>query len=75
MQKIPLMEFRRRASDELPTLVLFGASVSDAGVTAEAHYTARKVRAGTVVRSGKERLRLPGMVPGFEISTLELSRA
>ena len=75
MQKIPYSEYRRRVSDALPTLVLFGASVSDAGVTAEAHYTACKVRAGTVVRSGKERLRLPALAPGFEIAELVLSRA
>jgi hypothetical protein len=75
MQKIPMLEYRRKVSDPLPTLILFGASSSDAGVTAEAHYTVCKVRAGTVVRSGKDRLRLPGMTPGFEISELRLSRA
>jgi hypothetical protein len=75
MQKIPYMEYRRRPSDELPTLILFGTSPTDVGVAAEAHCTVSKVRAGTVVRSGKERLRLPAMTPGFEISELRLSRA
>jgi hypothetical protein len=75
MQITPKLEFRRRAADPLPLLVLFGVTISDGAVTAEAHYVRERVRRGATVKSDKLKLKLPSMWAGFEIAPVEFARA
>ncbi|WP_407543776.1 hypothetical protein Q0M94_28250 (plasmid) [Deinococcus radiomollis] len=74
MQITPKLEFRRKPSDSLPLLVLFGVTVQDGTVTAEAHYIRERTRKGATVKSDKVKLKLPPMWPGFEIAPVEFSR-
>jgi len=75
MQKLPKLELRRKKTDAVPLLVLFGVEQRGTGLTAEAYHVPTKTRAGTVGKVGKERYRLPALAFGFKFEGLELSRA
>lgn len=71
--KEPQIQIRRRQKDPLPVLILFGVEYTQDGLQAEAHHIVSKVRAGTVLKHGSARYRLPAMTPGFHLTPLSLN--
>lgn len=74
METLQKVEFRRKAKDPLPLLILFGVTVQDKVVSCEAHYMRARTKRPLTVSSGKLNLKLPVMWPGFEIAPVEFNR-
>ena len=71
----PRLELRRKASDPLPTLVLFGVSRSDSGLSAEAYHVHQAIKRPVILKAGRDRFTLPRLPFGFVLAPLELARA